>query len=257
MSIVTQASRCRKHDVGLVANSVMVWFRSPQDGAESCVELFHADARQLADAKPWRTFRWYQGQRHYSGVYWSATDQAHLIYESRLELARLQDADFDPAVRRIAAQPFLLTATVAGVERRHVPDFLFLTDDGPLVVDVKPGAFLERPKVADTLAWTEEVITQRGWSYQVWSEPCPIRRQNIGFLAGYRRAALFDPALLEELKNAGLDYKQFDEAPAVLKRRPAAMTRAALLHLLWCRHFDTDLDRPLAASSTLRPGAGR
>ena len=55
-----------------------------------------------------------QGQRHYSGTYWSATMGDHVIYESRLELARLLFADFDPSVRRIVAQPFLLKAEVEG-----------------------------------------------------------------------------------------------------------------------------------------------
>jgi hypothetical protein len=36
----------------------------------------------------------------------------HVIYESRLELSRLVLADFDSDVRRIAAQPFMVTATV-------------------------------------------------------------------------------------------------------------------------------------------------
>lgn len=42
----------------------------------------------LGSASPWRTFRWYRGQKHFSGSYWSATTQSHVIYESRLELAR-------------------------------------------------------------------------------------------------------------------------------------------------------------------------
>lgn len=29
----------------------------------------------LQSAVPWRTFRWYKGQKHYSGTYWSATIQ--------------------------------------------------------------------------------------------------------------------------------------------------------------------------------------
>jgi hypothetical protein len=89
----------------------------------------------LADAVPWRTFRWHQGQRHYSGFYWSATMRDLVVYESRLELARLLCADFDVSVRLIFAQPFLLEARV----RRHVPDFLLLTDAGPVVVEVTPG----------------------------------------------------------------------------------------------------------------------
>ena len=43
---------------------------------------------------------------HYSGTYWSATERGHVIYESRLELARLLFADFDASVNRIFAQPF-------------------------------------------------------------------------------------------------------------------------------------------------------
>jgi hypothetical protein len=64
----------------------------------------------LSSTVPWRTFRWYKGQSHYSGVYWSATMRDHVVCESRLELARLIFADFDRSVHRILAQPFLLAA---------------------------------------------------------------------------------------------------------------------------------------------------
>ena len=53
-----------------------------------------------------------RGQAHYPGFYWSATSGGHVIYESRLELARLLLADFDCDVAAIAAQPFLLRAQV-------------------------------------------------------------------------------------------------------------------------------------------------
>ena len=92
----------------------------------------------LSRAVPWRTFRWRDGQRHYSGTYWSATNRDHVIYESRLELARLMLADYDATVRQLIAQPFLLRARVNRRIRRHVPDFLLLTDTVPTVVDVKP-----------------------------------------------------------------------------------------------------------------------
>ncbi|MFD9411666.1 hypothetical protein ACFWBN_32270 [Streptomyces sp. NPDC059989] len=62
----------------------------------------------LRSASPWRTFRWYRGQRHFSGSYWSATTQKHVVYESRPELSHLVYADFDPAVLGIVAQPFVL-----------------------------------------------------------------------------------------------------------------------------------------------------
>jgi hypothetical protein len=74
------------------------------------------------EALPWRTFRWYYGQRHYSGSYWSSTMSAHVIYESRLELARLLVADFDQSVNYIVAQPFMLRAPFCGKFRDQVHD---------------------------------------------------------------------------------------------------------------------------------------
>ena len=103
------------------------------------------DADAFADAGPWRTFRWFRGQRHYSGAFWSSTEQDHVIYESRLELARLLFADFDCSVSRIVAQPFFLTATIDGVQRKHVPDFLLVTESGPIVVDVRQAIRQSRP----------------------------------------------------------------------------------------------------------------
>lgn len=58
------------------------------------------------DIAPWRDFRWRHGQSHYSGLYWSSTTGGHVAYESRLELARLLLADFDPQVGWILSQPF-------------------------------------------------------------------------------------------------------------------------------------------------------
>jgi hypothetical protein len=75
----------------------------------------------LSNAVPWRTFRWYNGQQHYSGTYWWATMHGHVVYESRLELARLIFADFDRSVHRFVAQPFLLKAKVYGKICKHIP----------------------------------------------------------------------------------------------------------------------------------------
>jgi hypothetical protein len=82
--------------------------------------------RQVIAAVPWRKTRSARGQAHYPGYFWSVTMGGHVIYESRLELARLLLADFDRDVAAIAAQPFLLQARVAGTARRHVPDFLLV-----------------------------------------------------------------------------------------------------------------------------------
>jgi hypothetical protein len=59
--------------------------------------------------------------------------RAHVAYESRLELARLLAANFDPEVSGIVSQPFVLTAVVGGQRRKHVPDYLLTSDNGPIV----------------------------------------------------------------------------------------------------------------------------
>ena len=86
-----------------------------------------------------------------------------------------------------------LAANVSGVQRKHVPDYLLLTDSGPVVVDVKPASKLTEPKVASTLAWPRSAIQARGWgTYELWTEPPVAELRNIRFLAGFRRSAHFD-----------------------------------------------------------------
>ncbi|MGW1258517.1 TnsA-like heteromeric transposase endonuclease subunit [Streptomyces sp. NPDC002513] len=209
----------------------------------------------LRQAEPWRTFRWYKDQKHYSGTYWSATLRDHVIYESRLELGRLLFADFSPKVQHIVAQPFLLKAEVEGKLRRHIPDYLLLTQDGPLVVDVKPRHRLERPDVAFTFAWTRQAVALRGWQYEVWSEPDPHLLENVRFLAGYRRDWLFDTTLVDELQTAVVNGMSLGEAFLLLPARPRPLVKSAVLHLMWSGHVTTDLEKPLSAGHVLRRAA--
>jgi hypothetical protein len=206
----------------------------------------------LAAATPWRTFRWHRGQRHYSGTYWSATTRDHVIYESRLELARLLFADFDPSVRSIVAQPFLLKAEVDGAARKHIPDYLLVTDEGPVVVDVKPLHRLSKPEVAFAFGWTREAVEVRGWRYEVWSEPPAAELENVRFLSGYRRDWLFDRGLVDELRGAQLDGVSLRRAAVSLPGHPEEQVRSAIYHLLWTQEFTVDLDRPFSPAHVLR-----
>jgi hypothetical protein len=67
-----------------------------RDGKAAERPLLQLTAGEVTAAAPWRTARSARGQAHYPGYYWSATSGGHVIYESRLELARLLLADFDP-----------------------------------------------------------------------------------------------------------------------------------------------------------------
>ncbi|WP_312870246.1 TnsA-like heteromeric transposase endonuclease subunit [Streptomyces himalayensis] len=209
----------------------------------------------LASAAPWRVFRWYRGQKHYSGTYWSATMRDHVIYESRLELARLLFADFDRSVHGIVAQPFLLQTVLEGKIRKHIPDYLLLTDQVPMIVDVKPLHRVSKPEVAFTFDWTRQAVEARGWKYEVWSEPPTVELENVRFLAGYRRDWLFSAPLLEELRGIDLDGVPLGRAAACLPGQPGLQVRSAIHHLLWTQSLVTDLDQPLGPSRTLRQPA--
>jgi hypothetical protein len=198
----------------------------------------------MASAVPWRVFRWYRGQRHYSGHYWSSTQSQHVTYESRLELSRLILADFDPSVCGIVSQPFLLALQTDRV-RRHVPDYLLITSRAPIVVDVKPARYVYHPKIAPTLHWTREIVESRGWEYRVDTEPPRVYVENVRFLAGYRRSWLIPEEPLARLRSAELDGKTLGEAFMCLPDLPEPYVRSAVLHLLWTGRRVTDLKQPL------------
>ena len=176
-----------------------------------------------------------------------------MIYESRLELARLLLADFDPDVVAIAAQPFLLRARVTGRVRRHVPDFLLLHAGQTVqVVNVKPAARLADPAVAEALAWPGELFEARGWAHEIWTGADPVFLANVRFLAGYRRPGMPPDAVT----GAVLGEIRPDECLGGLLDRlerawPRPLAKAAVLRLLWQRRMSTDLSRPLDAGSSI------
>jgi hypothetical protein len=207
----------------------------------------------LFRAAPWRTFRWYFGQRHYSGTYWSATERDHVIYESRLELANLILADFDVTVHRIVAQPFRLTAEVDGQERRHILDYLWDSDEGPVVVDVVRSERVTNPRIVRLCAWTKDIVESLGWSYLVVNEPVAVRLANVRFLAGYRREWLINQDVLAELRcrRADLAGRSIDEAEKLIEGHPRPLVRSALLSMLWRHELEVNLDVRLERSTVL------
>lgn len=161
------------------------------DGGEASFPLRQVQGRQVVAAVPWRKARSARGQAHYPGYFWSATTGGHVIYESRLELARLLLADFDRDVTAIAAQPFLLQARVTGAGRRHVPDFLLVhADNSVRAVNVKPAERLADPTIAEALEWPGRLFQAHGWEHEIWSGVDLVLLANLRFLAGYRRPGL-------------------------------------------------------------------
>jgi hypothetical protein len=206
---------------------------------------------------PVREFRWRKDQRHYSGWYWSSTLERLVVYESRLELARVMLADFDPDVIGIAAQPLQLVGADGARIRRHVPDLLLVGADGAVtVVDVKAPGRVADPEVRALFAWTERVAGLRGWGFEAWSGADAGLLANVRFLAGYRRRRLVDGELIPAVCGAVgpgstiLDLERSVPAPSVL-------VRPVVLHLLWCGVLAADLaGGALGGMTVVRPGRG-
>lgn len=224
-----------------------------RDDEDRFVEVPVRDAypQMIRTALPYRTFRWYRGQRHYSGSYWSATDSAHVIYESRLELARLLMADFDTSVTRIVAQPFLLRVPIKGKIRRHIPDYWLLTPDTPIVVDVKPAKRLRDPVVLETFAWTRQVVESIGWRFEIATEPPEAVLENVRFLSGYRRAESISHPCLQALRALEFGAMEFRDIRGSVSQ-PKPLVHAAILHMLWTQEFTADLNDVLDSKSVLR-----
>lgn len=217
------------------------------DGSTREMPLAELTATQVLSAVPWRAVRSHRGQHHLPGLYWSATTGGHVVYESRLELARLLLADFDPDVVRIVAQPLL----VREADRRHVPDFLLRRADGSvLIVNVNP-----RPT-----AWTTRKL-RMPWRGRGGCSPSVVGRcgaartrscwRTCGSWPGYQRAALLElPPGVEGILRT-YSVVTIAGAQAALRDAGVAEPRAVVLHLLWRRGLRADLERPLTAETEL------
>jgi hypothetical protein len=234
------------------AAAVKVQYRSASDQPVDTT-LDRAVLTELASSLPVREFRWYKGQRHYSGWYWSSTMNGLVAYESRLELARIMLADFDPSVTAIAGQPFRLIGADGSRIRRHVPDILLVrADGGAMVVDVKSPHKRDDPDVRAVMQWTRDTVGLRGWGFEEWYGAPPDLLTNVRFLAGYRRRAVIDESLIPAVREAAGRPVAITD----LERSVAAdsvVVRPVILHLLWTGALVADLDRPLDGLSVVAP----
>jgi hypothetical protein len=217
------------------------------------VALADLDVDLIRAAESYRTIRWYRGQRNYAGYYWFATTREHLTYESRLEMACLQVADFDPRVVLARSQPFLIQYTDPdGRARRHVPDFAFVMTTGPVrIVNVKPVERLAVPEVRDVLAWAGAELERVGFAVDIWSGESPTVVANLRLLGGYRNPALFDPDLTRLAQVAVTNACSFHEAEKMVRAAGIAEPRPMVLHLIWRGDLLIDLGVRLTADSAI------
>lgn len=220
-----------------------------RDGRQARTSLADAALMPFEATAPVRAFPLFKRQRHFPGLWWSATLGRHVGYESWLERDHLMLLDFDPDVVGIASQPFWLFWTDAGRSRSHAPDYFARRRDGTaVVVDVRPT---ERIKPRDTRAFevTAAACEQVGWGYRRVGVPDPVRTANVRWLAGYRHPRHALEGVVAALRAV------FAEPAALMDGAEAAGDPLAVLpvlfHLMWCQRLVADLSLPLDAGTVV------
>ena len=224
-------------------------------GDEVATTWERARADLIVEGLPVRVPPTYRGQRNYPGLFWAATNDRTLVYESLLELDRLWLADFDPAVTGICTQPFQVAGRDGGGPRAHVPDLLLVHSDRSVtVIDVKPAAFVEKPRVRAQFEWTRALCHSKGWSYEVFTGGDPVVLRNLKLLAVGRRPDRLPGGVLADARarvgNEGITLGK------VLAHNPLncddAAWRVAVFALVWSGEVAVDLRRPLSSETILQ-----
>jgi hypothetical protein len=181
-----------------------------------------------------------------------------VAYESRLELARILLADFDPAIAALAAQPFQMIGDDGGHRRRYVPDLSLASGDGSVtVVDVKPEHRILDPRVVAVTTWAPRIVGERGWAFEVWSGVEAVLLANIRYLAAYRRSLVIDSGAIERVIGCvDGDSTIASVEHAAAGAWPVSLLRPAILHLLWRGVLSADLTQRLSASTPIQARAG-
>lgn len=140
------------------------------------------------DAAPVREFSSYRRQRHFPGMWWSATTGRHVGFESWLERDHAMMLDFDRDVVGLSSQPFTLSwRDRDGKATSHTPDYFARRADGTaVVVDVRPA---DRVKPEDEVKFQQTAsvcAAVAGWSFHLVHELDPVVIANVTWLSGYR-----------------------------------------------------------------------
>lgn len=157
------------------------------DGVERREPLTSCATINFETGRPVRSFPSYRGQRHWPGLWWSATSGRHVGFESWLERDHAMMLDFDVTVTAFAPQPFwLYFRDQDGKARSHAPDWFARRCDGSgLVVDCRPDGRIN-PRDEAGFATTDMACREVGWEYRRVGALDAVLAHNVRWLAGYR-----------------------------------------------------------------------
>jgi len=211
----------------------------------------------IEDGRPVRGFPSYRGQRHFPGLYWSATTGGHVGFESWLERDHVMLLDFTPEVTGLLSQPFwLFWENERGKRVSHAPDYFARFEDGRgLVVDCRPLDRIDARSAARFEA-TLTACTSVGWGYRVVGEVDVVRMSNVRWLAGYRHPRHGVAEGLIERLLALFSVPSPLVGQAALAGDPIAVL-PVVFHLLWQGRLSAELSKPQTDTTLVSRVEGR
>jgi len=217
------------------------------------LRLTEAWPARFEDGLPVRQLRARKGQRHLSGLWWSATMGRHLGFESWLERDHAMLLDFDSAVVGIASQPFWLSwRDSGGGSVSHCPDYFVRRADGSaVVVDCRPVDRRPDKDIAKFDA-TAAVCGELGWGYDLVGATEPVLTANVRWLAGYRHPRHDQADIASRLQEVFAEPVPLVNGASVVGDPIGVLP--TLFRLLWCGELVCDLTVPLHAGTVVRMG---
>ncbi|MEU4113798.1 TnsA-like heteromeric transposase endonuclease subunit [Kitasatospora sp. NPDC028055] len=228
----------------------MVQFVEP-DGTEKVAAAGRVGGVRFEDCLPVREIPSYAGQRHTPGLYWAASCDRMVAYESWLEAKWLKLTDFAADTAVLASQPFRLHGADSDGRWEHVPDlFVRRTDGSVKIIDVKAVRFSGDLMVVRQRDRTAVVCEDLGWDYEMVSEPDSLTWATVDWLAGYRRplragTELVEPMLAVAARPVAIgDLASFQSFPE--------LARSVVYHLMWTGQLTFDITKPLRDTTLVK-----
>ncbi|WP_426989217.1 TnsA-like heteromeric transposase endonuclease subunit [Pseudarthrobacter sp. Y6] len=192
---------------------------------------------------PIRRLTAFKGQRNFAGLWWCATNQRHVGFESWCERDNLMLLDFDPDVAGFSSQPFRIDLPASLPQSSHVPDyFIRLADGSAVVIDVRPDSRVT-PADQEIFQATEDLCATVGWAYRRLGGLPPVLLAKLQWLSGYRHPRFFRAsAAAKLLDRLAVDGPMSIRSLAIATGDPVT-TLAPLFHLLWKQQISTDVRR--------------
>lgn len=204
----------------------------------------------LSRIVPVRGFTWRTDQEHRPGLAYMTTTDRHHGFESYEEECLLVVADFAADLIEALCQPFRLRFYADGNKVEHTPDYLLLTRQGPVVVDVRPAGRI-RPKDHLKFAATAEVALSAGWRFMVVTGWRTHVSGAVNAMSAERRPLDEVLGIQGQLRHAAaqgcVPYGELIESCSI-----PAVARAHALHLLWRRVLGVDLSGPYGDDRLIR-----